>query len=557
MRAPATAGTVRGHGKEKGKFSMHDDSSITITTARPRSGVLILSGYGIRVAVERGHLVVEDGRGRDRRQGRFPRTIRDLKRLVVIGHTGTVSLDALRWLHDRGCAFVQMDSDGKVIVASGPQGLDDARLRRAQALAIENDSGMTIARDLLSRKLDGQADVLDTLDGGHIAARAVRTFRDELAQATTAEQFRIWESQAARIYWDAWAALPIRFARKAATRMPDHWQTVGSRSSPLTGSPRTAANPANAILNYLYAIAEAECRIALLAVGLDPGLGIVHADQRNRDSFACDVMEVIRPNVDAFVLELLQSRPFGTGDFFETRQGACRLLPPVTRILAETAPRWASVLAPIVEGIAQTLLDKSEKARSTTARRRVPTPLTQANRSAGRPKVRKHRDQDAHPRRTSPRLARLPAACLDCGVILEDAARKYCDDCLPEVRQEQTNAFAVAGPATLATRRAAGTDPAHGGEAGKSRGRSNATHQAAVATWERAEGEKSEPEHFTRDILPMLQNVSLSKMAKATGLTEGYCSFVRRGLKIPHRRHWEAFAKLGNNREEWGMHVSD
>ena len=53
--------------------------------------------------------------------------------------------------------------------------------------------------------------------------------------------------------------------------MPEHWCSFGERHSPLTTSPRRAATPAGAILNYLYALAEFECRLALLAVGLDPG----------------------------------------------------------------------------------------------------------------------------------------------------------------------------------------------------------------------------------------------------------------------------------------------
>lgn len=445
---------------------MHDESSITITTARPRYGVLTLSGYGIRVAVERGYLIVEDGRGRDRRQGCFPRTTRDLKRLVIIGHTGTVSLDALRWLHDIGCAFVQIDSDGKVIAASAPTGSDDARLRRAQALAASgNETGIGIARKLLTRKLDGQATVLDRLPDSVNAATEIREYRDALAITETVIGLRRCESQAARLYWEAWAAIPVRFARKAAARMPDHWQTFGSRSSPLTSSPRTAANPANAILNYLYSILEAETRIALLAVGLDPGLGIVHADQKNRDSFACDVMEAIRPKVDAFVLELLRTRPFGTGDFFERRDGCCRLMPPVTKMLTETAPRWAAELGSIVEGIAEALMHADGQLQTSAANRRLPTPLTQLNRSAGRAKMRRKERQPE-----TPPSMKVPAACFDCGTILDDAARRYCDDCLPDVRKEQGITFAVAGPAALARRRAAGTDPAHGGEAGKVQG---------------------------------------------------------------------------------------
>lgn len=62
------------------------------------------------------------------------------------GHSGTVTLKALRWLHDIGAAFLQIGADGEAIVASGPSGLDDARLRRAQALAASNGVGLAIVR---------------------------------------------------------------------------------------------------------------------------------------------------------------------------------------------------------------------------------------------------------------------------------------------------------------------------------------------------------------------------------------------------------------------------
>ena len=94
----------------------------------PRDGVVLLSGYGIRVAVERGHLRVEDGVGADRRCARFARADRELRRLVVLGHSGTISFDALRWLSDVGAGFVQIDNDGRVIAAAGPTGLNEARL---------------------------------------------------------------------------------------------------------------------------------------------------------------------------------------------------------------------------------------------------------------------------------------------------------------------------------------------------------------------------------------------------------------------------------------------
>jgi len=75
----------------------------------PRHGVITLSGYGIAARVEKGHLILEDGVGSERRAGRFARVNHGIRRVVVIGNDGSVSLAALRWLSDQDAAFVMLD----------------------------------------------------------------------------------------------------------------------------------------------------------------------------------------------------------------------------------------------------------------------------------------------------------------------------------------------------------------------------------------------------------------------------------------------------------------
>lgn len=73
---------------------------------------------------------------------------------------------------------------------------------------------------------------------------------------------------------------------------------VESRHSPLSGGLRLAVTPVHAILNYSFALLESESRLALVALGLDPGLGLgLHADTPNRDSLALDVLEPVRPQI--------------------------------------------------------------------------------------------------------------------------------------------------------------------------------------------------------------------------------------------------------------------
>src|SRR5271156_5675326 len=122
----------------------------------PQHGVLTLFGFGIRVYVERGHLTIEDGIGADRRKARLPRVGHSVRRLVMIGSDGMVSLSALRWLADQDAAFIMLDRDGSVLATTGPVRPSDARLRRAQALAHQSGTALQIARELIGQKLETQ-----------------------------------------------------------------------------------------------------------------------------------------------------------------------------------------------------------------------------------------------------------------------------------------------------------------------------------------------------------------------------------------------------------------
>jgi CRISPR/Cas system-associated endonuclease Cas1 len=107
-----------------------------------------------------------------------------------------------------------------------------------------------------------------------------------------------------------------------------------------SGSPRLAVNPPNAILNYLYAILESEARLAAAELGLDPGLGVLHRDTPNRDSLACDLMEPVRPLVDAYVFDWTDRGPLRREWFFEQANGNCRLMGEFAAQLSETAAAW-------------------------------------------------------------------------------------------------------------------------------------------------------------------------------------------------------------------------
>src|SRR5206468_1569799 len=123
-----------------------------------------VDGYGVKVHCLRGRLVVEDGIGPERRTATFHRATSGLRRLVLLGHEGFVTLEAIRWLDDTGVAFVHIGRDGRLLTTSGTLGRDDPRLRRAQGLAgPDTPLGMELARTLLRAKLRGQVSIVARL----------------------------------------------------------------------------------------------------------------------------------------------------------------------------------------------------------------------------------------------------------------------------------------------------------------------------------------------------------------------------------------------------------
>lgn len=491
------------------------------------NGMCVAHGYGLKIYVQRGHLIVHDGIGRNRRTRRYHRVTSKLGRLILIGHTGYVTLEALRWLHDVGAALIHIDNHATLITTSTASGPGHAKLRRAQALAATSAVGIEVARELLQRKVSGQASLLPELPAPARAEATLGSMLDAITDATDLQSLVGAEAEAANAYWTSWSALAVPIASRARRRAPDHWHTFGTRHSLLTSGPRQACNPPNAILNYLYALLEAETILACHAVGLDPLLGVFHTDQRSRASLALDAMEPVRPTIDAYLLAMLTQRTLAREDFIETRQGGCRLTPRLANRLSETAVSWRHHVAPAVEGIAHQLCQSESRAMSIAA------PLTRAQHRAAWDERAPNRKRRA-PLRATPVL---PNSCRECGAHLPDRRKRYCADCRAERWAKHAERGRENAASVLGRMRAEQRDPAHGGPAAETRGRKNAAHQVAIRAWQ---GEDPDPAVFRDEIQPRLRDEPVRVLVEATGLSEHYCSLIRLGKRVPHPRHWRA-----------------
>ena len=377
-----------------------------------------------------------------------------------------------------------------------------------------------IVRELISQKLAGQEELVRNKLRDIAAADTIAGFRAQLDAAETTQAIGFIESQGAAVYWNAWRNCEVRFPKTDLPRLPQHWRTFGPRHSPLSGSARSAANPANAILNYVYTILESETRLAIAALGLDPGLGVLHVDRPIRDSLACDIMEPIRPMVDAYLLDWLMGTPLKREWFFEQRDGTCRLMGSFARTLSETALTWRREVAPLVEWFAQSIWTTVPNA---SGRRGPGTRLTR----------RRWREATGISLSSGKSAPAPQSLCRNCGAAIS-AGKGHCDQCSVTLARENLAKGARYGRVRALT-------PEAKAKRSETARRQNEAQQAwdpaTLPAW-------LDNEVYISKVRPLLERFTRPAIAAALSVGIDYAGEVRSGRRIPHPRHWEALAEL-------------
>jgi hypothetical protein len=161
--------------------------------------------------------------------------------------------------------------------------------------------------------------------------------------------------------------------------------------------------------------------------------------------------------------------------------------------------------------------------------------LLRVRRSTG---AREHNRCAAMPsaRHPPPRLqsyAETRSRCGVCGGTVTTGSR-YCLSCVPIVNRE--NLLAQAKLGRIAT---------HSPTAEARRSATQIKQFAAIRSWNPSElprwlNEKA----YRREILPRLSKFTVKAIRLALGVSHPYATNIRRGVCIPHSRHWAKLANL-------------
>ena len=172
-----------------------------------------------------------------------------------------------------------------------------AALQLAQAHGVFEDAfRIEVARRLVDARIRNQRTQLMRLDRARSLPAAsaalqsmMRLLRKTIA-ATSVDELRGLEGAATAAYWPAFGA------------MIDGMEGDFRRSRP-------AADPVNAVINYLTGILERDTRAAIQSVGLHPGFGFLHAAKDGHEGLVYDLMEPFRAGLtEGIVAHLFNAR---------------------------------------------------------------------------------------------------------------------------------------------------------------------------------------------------------------------------------------------------------
>jgi CRISPR-associated endonuclease Cas1 len=437
----------------------------TTTVDDSNDSVVVVEGYGADISVNRGHLVIKDGFASEGtlREIYFPRGRCEVERIIVRAPAGNISIASLDWCHRMGIAIAIVGSDSRIINCLVPDGSPDGPLKRAQAVCGMTDDAVELAHWLLQRKFDSQIHAVERplhdlgLFGGRELerARALRDLRacaSNLSDDRTLDRLLVREGKVAQAYWQLLSGVLLPWPDWTHKRIPAHWRRVWPRESGGRDRVRDARDPFNAILNYCYTLLEVEARVACVNVGLDPNFGLLHVDERLRESFVYDLLEPLRASVDVMAFELIRRQGLRPHMFIELRDGVVRLDPGLTKVLAKVVmPRLRKPLMGVATAFAARL-------------RRIELPYRLA-------RFTKSESPDPRPGYRRGRIPPTnPGQCEYCKQPISKKGLKFCNRPCYLRHSVETRQPIKLAQAKLAALRQSGISPGHGGAAALLRG---------------------------------------------------------------------------------------
>jgi CRISPR-associated protein Cas1 len=238
--------------------------------------------------------------------------------VIIDGHSGNISLDAIKWLMRHNIPIFILDYNGTLLTSILPREPVNGPLKIAQIETYKDHAKrFYIAKKLVEAKAQRTLDVMKWLDARYGRYSDVQADLgkelERLKQCQRLPRLLSIEGRIADIYWRYLKqVLPVKFG--FTSRMHETHQM-------------NASDPVNALLNYGYAVLESQCRKALNSIGLEPTVGFLHEARQTKYPLVYDLQEPYRWLVDTSVISCLESGHFAKRNFYRMDNYVLRLRP--------------------------------------------------------------------------------------------------------------------------------------------------------------------------------------------------------------------------------------
>jgi CRISPR-associated protein Cas1 len=300
--------------------------------------MLLLNGHGIDMRVSGAKLHIKNGRtSTDQEPEKYvfsPKRM-DIDHIIVYGRNGNLTLDAVRWLIKHNVQVTFLDWNGKILSTLQPPETTNVKTKFAQYHAYEDkESRVKIARKFIEAKFDKSIVVMDYLKQRYPAIDYdFSEDIEKLKSANSVKEIMGIEGGVAWKYWNEFnKAIPDEY--DFCSRIDQYRRATG------------AGDKVNVMLNYGYALLEAECLRAINTAGLDAHVGFLHEMNPSKNSLAYDLQEPFRFLVDMTVISLIESNKMDNTDFIRTESYSLRLKPSGTKKVTEEFNNWMNKKVP-------------------------------------------------------------------------------------------------------------------------------------------------------------------------------------------------------------------
>jgi len=302
---------------------------------------LLITGFGTSINVEKRKLIITNRLKRTKLEF-YPHKINH-DGIIIDGHTGNITFEAMRWLSKHNINLTLLNWNGQLLANVMPEQPKSGKLRIKQYQKyLDSQNRFEIALKIVQAKVEHSLNLLEELSRFYESVDFVKIRKSAEKEdlfllgimknsekqdiSKSIKQLMTYEGRIAGIYLENLTTI--------FNQLYPEFNFTG-RKNKSNSRNYNASDEINALLNYGYAILESEIRKGINAVGLDYSIGFLHEINQSRTPLVYDIQELFRWLIDVSVIQLLEEKKIRKSDFIITENYHTRLGENVAKLLIE------------------------------------------------------------------------------------------------------------------------------------------------------------------------------------------------------------------------------